>query len=205
MDTYAQESWKKKVLQAWARKMELKLTFKAAAHFDFNILVCWFIPTCTYLALQLIQELKCPNRSFLSIQDSLVFVQTVRPCPWDFERLNTVVWVACNSRIQNVSSFVLNGELQRTVAGKESICCHSVWIKPFIIWLLCSTEPRMRRRLLWHFAAHPRKQHVLWFSAQLGWKKLPQSAYFLNHDFLSLQSTFLRGTAKDTNLKASLQ
>lgn len=49
----------------------------------------------------------------------MVFVQTVMPCPRDFERFYMIVWVVWHGGIQNVLSFVL-WELQSTVAGKES-------------------------------------------------------------------------------------
>ncbi len=142
-------------------KLPRKKTSKAVAYMHFNPLICWFSPTCIYLAPQLIPKLNHPDKSFLACMLSLVFVHVVMPCPWDFDCFYMIVWVIWDFGLQNFLSFVLKGELQRTVAGKESICCHCTWIKPFIIWLLCSTEPWMKHRLRWHFVAHPRKQHVL--------------------------------------------
>lgn len=47
------------------------------------------------------------------------------------------------------------GSFREPSFGEESICCHFVWINPFIIWLLCSTEPQLKCRLHWHFTARP--------------------------------------------------
>lgn len=83
------------------------------------------------------------------------------------------------------------GELQSTVAAKESICCQSAWIKPFIIWPLCWSEPRMKRRPRWRLAA-PSKEAVgpsVWCNML---KKKSQNAagasfFFLIYDFLLLR------------------
>lgn len=82
------------------------------------------------------------------------------------------------------------GELQSTVAAKESICCQSAWIKPFIIWPLCWSEPRMKRRPRWRLAA-PSKEAVgpsVW--CRMLKKMLLEPLFFLSSTIFSCSGTF---------------